>query len=56
MAKFERSKIPLYVSAAFVFIGIIGHTVEAVAYVVKMAGFYEDRSFSNLAENFIVEW
>lgn len=56
MAKFERSKIPLYVSAAFVFVGILGHTVEAVAYVVNMAGFYEDRSFLNLAENFIVEW
>lgn len=56
VAKFERSKTPLYISAAFVFIGIIGHTIGAVNYVSELARSYEDRSFSNLAEKFIAEW
>lgn len=56
VAKFERSRIPLYISSVFVFIGIIGHTIGAVNYVSELARSYEDRSFSNLAEKFIAEW
>ena len=56
MAKFERSRIPLYISSVFVFIGIINHTIEAVSYVSELAKTNEDKSFLNLAENFIIEW
>lgn len=56
VAKFERSRIPLYISSVFVFIGIIDHTIKAVSYVSELAKTYEDKSFSNLAENFIIEW
>lgn len=56
VAKFERSRIPLYISSVFVFIGIINHTIEAVSYVSELAKTNEDKSFLNLAENFIIEW
>lgn len=56
VAKFERSRIPLYISSVFVFIGIIDHTIEAVSYVSELAKTNEDKSFLNLAENFIIEW
>lgn len=56
MAKYERSKIPLYISALAVAAGIFGHTAEEIAHFSKIEPFYSDRSLSYKAESFLVSW
>ncbi|MGN0622920.1 MAG: hypothetical protein ACI4JA_03100 [Oscillospiraceae bacterium] len=56
MAKLEHSKMPLYISAVLVLIGIIGHTVGAVVDAYDMAKYYEKYSLEYKIVYFAVDW
>lgn len=56
MAKLERSRMPLYISAMLVFFGILGHTVGAVLHAYDMAEYYEKYSLGYKIESFILDW
>lgn len=56
MAKFERSRIPLYVSAVLVFVGVAVHTVGAVLNTVNMAKCNECLPRSYIMASFAVDW
>lgn len=56
MDKYERSKIPLYISAAAVFAGILGHTVGAVTHAFDMREYYQTYSLFYKIENFALDW
>jgi len=56
MKKYERSRLPLYISALLVFIGIIGHTVGAIIHALNMKKYYRDYSLSFKIANFIIDW
>lgn len=56
MAEYKRSRIPLYISALLVFLGILGHTVGTVIYFLDMSEYYRGYSLSYKIESFMIEW
>lgn len=56
MKKYERSRLPLYISALLVFIGIIGHTIGAIIDVFDMKEYYSDHSLRYKIESVVSLW
>jgi len=56
MKKFQRSRLPLYISALLVAAGFIGHTIGAITHALDMKEYYRDESLCFKIVSFILNW